>query len=111
MSIGASITILPSRVSNLLATGFHPFESSSGLRGLAMDSGKTLDILAVASTRPRTGQMRTFISDMKLLYTKIRVHEIWSDVVQDALTRYGFTPFLEINEHGKQVEGMEWKTT
>jgi hypothetical protein len=80
----------PDEIAEFLGTGFDRFETSSGLHGLAKVTGDTLEVLAVMSPNPGTGQFREFIRATKEIYRTVTVLEDWNPIVTAALQRYGF---------------------
>lgn len=77
-------------VSDILGTGFNRFASASGIDGLAKVEGTRLDILALVSNNPATGQFREFIRQCKESYTTIVIWEVMNLTLEAALKRYGF---------------------
>ena len=64
---------------------------SLGIMGMVqLENFKTLDIIAISSCQPRTGQCRRFIKIAKAFFNEIRVYDIWNTHLREALLRYGF---------------------
>lgn len=82
-------------------SGYHDFTSSAGISGLAKIEDKTLSLLAVVATEPRTGQFRKFIAQAKRKFRRIEIVEVWNADLRGILERYGFT-----SEDG---ESFHWK--
>lgn len=92
----------------ILGTGFMRFERD-GLRGLARcDDAGVLDILAVSSSEPGTGQFRNFMDAAKARFSRIGLWHVWSDGLNATLARYGFH-HAETWEAGERILGWEWK--
>lgn len=95
----------PDPAASIIGTGFIRFLTCSGVAGLArLTVPGILDILAVQSSRPGTGQFRAFICAAKLHFTHIRIFEVWSDRLKKCLPRYGFTRF----DHPQADDCWEW---
>jgi len=87
--------------------GYQQFVSPSGCHGLARTKKDKVEILAVAAGTEGQGQFRNFIESCKQDFHQIDVLEIWSPTVQQALERYGFTPFKK-QVSGELISGMRW---
>lgn len=85
------INITPSALSIVMDSGYHDFTSSVGISGLAKIEDKTLSLLAVVSTEPRTGQFRKFIAQAKRKFHRIEIIEVWNAELREILKRYGFS--------------------
>lgn len=93
-----------------LGTGFMRFKSTAGISGLARLRDGRLDLLAIEAEKPHHGQLRQFILTAKTHYSAITVLDIWDDWLKKALARYGFTPWVLV-EQDEQVPGMMWRTS
>ena len=84
------ITIKPSPLSLMMNTGYHDFESSAGIVGMAKIENDILSLLAVVATEKGTGQFRTFMAQAKEQFKTIEVLEVWDAALATILLRYGF---------------------
>lgn len=89
LSLG-KITIDP--IGQELGTGYMRFVSPLGVDGLVKARSPRLDLLFVGTSYPGTGQFRRFIAQAKTEFGTICIWEVWSDVLQIVLPRYGFVP-------------------
>jgi hypothetical protein len=87
---------------------FHRFTTDIGVGGLARWTDTRIDILAIHSEHQNTGQCRWFFKDAKRMFKTVCVWSIHSEVLSEALARYGFTPQTEIDGKGEVLEGMRW---
>lgn len=102
-------TITPDPVAEILGTGFNRFSTPAGVEGLAKEFGDRLDILAVASRVQGQGLFRSFILNAQLHYQTIYVWEVWNEVVEQALQRYGFVRARERDrDSGETLQGWRW---
>lgn len=94
----------------LLGTGYWHFESNYGIDGLFKeeDAGKRLDLLAIIALNSGKGQFRQFIKAAMVHYQTVCVWTVWSEPLKAALTRYGFTPEIEILRNGEAAKGFRW---
>lgn len=95
-----------------LKTGMERFESPMGVVGLCRVVGLRVDILAIASQKPGSGQLRAFIAALKGQCRGIRIMHIGNPFLVPMLVRYGFKPFEDVESIDGEVEfitGMEWK--
>lgn len=81
---------------------------SEGVHGLAVVNGKRLYLLVVVSYRKREGVLRKFIAECKSHYEAIGVWDIGSQILFDALKRYGFIESRREFISGDPVDGLEW---
>lgn len=97
----------PDPISMELGTGYLRFHSPCGVRGLAKENKGRLDILAVESQTPGTGEFKAFIEGCKAQYSIICVWLTWNPLVGPILERWGFRRVTEwhIDEN---IEGWRW---
>src|SRR5438094_739910 len=88
-------TRIPDWASMTLVTGYFRFKSAIGVKGLAKDDAVRLDLLAVQSTNPGTGQFKRFIEAAKQEYQIICVWHDWNPMLGPMLERYGFRRYSE----------------
>lgn len=99
----------PDPIGQLLGTGYDRFESKCGIDGLAKEKDNRLDVLAVHANKPGKGQFRAFIALCKKHYQTVCVWDIFNPVVEQALTKYGFTEAHEVDGMtGEAMIGMRW---
>lgn len=72
-----------------LGTGFNQF-TRKGVSTLAKANGMTLEILAIYSSKPFTGQFREFVAAAKERFDKIILRHVWNVDLVGILDRYGF---------------------
>jgi hypothetical protein len=70
-------------------TGHYPFKCGN-IEGMAKEENDSLEILAIISNKPGQGELRQFIEDANQKYNRVTFLELWSDVLEQALIRYGF---------------------
>ncbi len=85
---------------------FVPFKTM-GMDGLWYSTGAHLEILAVFSSQPGTGQFRRFIREMQYRHESVSVWEIWNENLFAALVRYGFKP-CGLKRDGETLAGLRW---
>lgn len=105
-------TTSPDPVGEILQTGFRRFQSPFGIDGLYRAANGRLDLLAVATDVKGTGRFRNFITAIKSERTHVRVLHVANKNLADALARYGFVPFEDVETINGDVEfitGMEWE--
>lgn len=100
----------PDPIGVSLGTGFMRFKSPFGITGLARVRNGQLDLLMLIAENPGRGHLRHFIERAKLEYSAIAVLDIWHGWLRKVLERYGFTPYLLI-EDDEEVKGMIWRAT
>lgn len=86
---------------------FVRFVSPLGVDGLVKVRLPRLDILAIGSSHPGSGQFRRFIVQAKTEFDTICVWEVWNPLLKAVLPRYGFVPATDFFE-GSQVSGFRW---
>jgi hypothetical protein len=91
----------------MLGTGFNRFTSPFGVKGLAKDDAVRLDLLAVESTIPSTGQFKRFIQAAKEQYQIICIWHDWNPGVGPMLQRWGFQRYRE-QWQGEDLIGWRW---
>lgn len=93
-----------------MAIGFLQFNAPCGCHGLAQVVGDTLHVLAIAARAPGRGQFREFVRSAKRNYRAVVVWEVWSDVVDKSLARYGFSADMLATFDGREVlPVMRWE--
>jgi hypothetical protein len=96
-------------ISTMFGTDYMQFQSPIGVGGLAKERNESwLDVLAVHSDNPGSGQFREFI---KLCKEEYKTVCFWVDMNPDLgkiLTRYGFTPEVDVLGSGETVDGWRW---
>lgn len=98
----------PDPFGQLLGTGFQRFKSHCGVNGLAKEIGQMrLEVLAVESTKPGTGQLRKFVELTKKNYKGVIFWEVWNEDLSKALVRYGFRP-VEKTDEFETISGLGW---
>lgn len=109
MKVIGSLT--PDFYGKILKTGYNRFHSSTGIAGLCKINGSRVDILAVHSDNPGTGQFKRFIKKLKKEADGIVLRHVDNPMLKDALARYGFNPVMDVESIDGRVEfvpGMEW---
>ena len=99
----------PDPIGQILGTGYNRFSSPLGIDGLAAqpEPGR-LDLLALFSTCPGSGQLRAFINAAQTQYSTLCVWHIDNPALYDALLRYGFSPETELDQFGETLKGLRW---
>jgi hypothetical protein len=101
--------ITPDFIGQYLDTGYDRFQSPFGINGLCRVDGKSLNLLAVVSTRPNTGQFHRFMDAAKQEFDEIGIWEILNRDLHPVLERYGFIPAKMIDlESGETMTGQKW---
>lgn len=96
-------------LSALLNIGFSRFTAPTGIEGLSKwISVSRLELLAVAATKPGTGQFRAFITECKKCFDEIVIWEVWNQDLIPVLLRYGFEPVNEARD-GEEMRGYKWR--
>lgn len=98
----------PDLAGQILGTGYNRFVSHCGIDGLAKENGDRLNLLAVGSSNPGTGQFRNFIAECKRFYKTICIWECWNPILPPILERYGFKSETEIQGDGEVLDGYRW---
>lgn len=83
------------------------FRSRHGIGGLARVSRHGVDLLAVLSSKPGTGQFTAFLKDLTREYSQVTFWLVDSPLLRVILTNHGFYQVAEI-QHGAMVPGMRW---
>lgn len=92
-------------MNNVAESGFYCFTSPYGLDGMAKQTGKRLDLLAVAAQSPGSGQWRNFLAQAKIEFEQIVIWELWNaDFAQRLRERYGFRDATDFNEVDNRFE-------
>lgn len=97
----------PDWAADVLGTGYNRFESPLGVKGLAKDDAVRLDLLAVESTTPGTGQFKRFIKAAKQEYQIIWIWLDWNPILGPILERYGFRRYSE-QWNDEELIGLRW---
>lgn len=100
----------PDPIGQMLGTFFNRFESRAGIGGLAKVSpdSLTLELLAVHSATPGTGQFRRFIANCKAHYHTICVWHVSNPLLDKVLPRYGFNREVTVDGYGETLTGWRW---
>lgn len=93
----------------MLGTHFCRFQSATGVKGLAKDDAVRLDLLAVESSSPGTGQFKRFIEVAKQQYQIICIWHDWNPMLRPMLERWGFRRYSE-QWNGEDLIGLRWDT-
>lgn len=99
--------ISPDPVALELGTGYSKFHSPAGTKGLAKEQGDRLDILAVESQTPGTGQFKSFIEGCKAQYSTVCVWLDWNPEIGQRLSKWGFSRVRE-QQLDEVLEGWRW---
>ncbi len=89
-------------------TNYRRFQSATGIHGLYKRDGKRLDLLAVHATRPGHGQFRKFMHQCQSEFDTVCVWVIGSEILADALNRYGFHAETQVQGDGEVLRGQRW---
>lgn len=94
---GSFIQFRPSGLDTAFDTGFVTFRALCGVGGLAKEDPetKTLEVLAVHADKPRSGQFRRFVAQLKSSYEHVSFIHEFSPILAQALDRYGFHRVVE----------------
>ena len=92
----------------LLGTGFMRYYTPD-VHGLVKVDGQQAVILAIATTRPGTGQLRQFISNLKQLYQIVAVWDVSVPHLAEALSRYGFESKTKTQD-GTTMTIFQWSS-
>lgn len=94
----------------ILQTGFHRFESSVGIDGLARVNSysEMIELLAVHAKKPGKGQFREFIKRLKREYRIICIWHIENRLLDKVLPRYGFAPEVMVDSRREILIGYRW---
>lgn len=90
----------------VLGTGYWRFKSQWGVAGLMKWREGRLDLLAVHSQKPGSGQFRQFMRQAKAIHFTICVWVVWNDDLATILKKYGFR--FSINEDDEKCVGYRW---
>jgi len=88
-----------------MGTGFEEFHVDC-IQGLWIDSGDTVDVLAVIADRPGRGDFSRFVNNLKRRCRRIRFLEC-NDVISPMLEHLGFIA-MEWFHRGELTSGYRW---
>ncbi len=89
-------TITPDRWAKILDTGYNQFHSKTfKMRGLCKFTNDHLEILAIDSIAPNSGNCRRFLAACCKAWPKVSIWEVWNKNLESALIRYGFTECVD----------------
>lgn len=98
------------RLGLTLNTGFLPFHTASGMKGLALVKDTRLEILAIGSPIEGAGFFSRFMKQAKEEFTEIAVWDIFEPRMHAILGKWGFKPAQRVDDDGL-TEGYEWRKT
>lgn len=103
--------VILDRYAMIAKTGYWKFVSRAGIDGLMKWKDGRLDLLAIFTANPGTGQFREFIKEAKLISSTIFVWHIFNPTLGKILFRYGFKPVVEtfkIQDREDVAKGVRW---
>lgn len=104
--------IVSDPVGVLIKSGYMRFDTPH-CAGLVHETSITTDathlqILAIVSRKPNSGQFRDFIHRAQALFATISIWAIWNEDFACILKHYGFVTVHETDQYGDPIEGMRW---
>lgn len=96
--------------SEAFGTGFMDFASPLGVQGLIQVDGRRVDVLAVITAAPGTGQFRAFLEGLQECFDEIVFVECWSHFLVSVLERKGFVRERSYDRDPK-ADCIRWRKT